>query len=37
MSDLNTDKLIVALDVDTFEEARQLIDELKDVVNVFTI
>ncbi|MCA9400099.1 MAG: orotidine-5'-phosphate decarboxylase [Candidatus Omnitrophica bacterium] len=31
------DQLIVALDVDTFDEARHLIDELKDVVSVFKV
>lgn len=30
-------KLIVALDVDTFEQARQLIDQLKDVVDIFKV
>ena len=29
------DKLIVALDVDTFEEARMLIDILSPVVDIF--
>lgn len=31
------DKLIVALDVETFEEARGLVDSLSDVVNVFKV
>ena len=33
----NASKLIVALDVDTFDEARSLIDQLSDVVKIFKI
>jgi len=34
---MNTPKLILALDVDNFEQARQLIDDLGDAVDIFKV